>query len=999
MQITGKLALLSGGSGGETVAPSALASLPSDGNFAQQWHLNNTAPGELDLNVVDVWPAYTGSGVTAFVIDDGFDYSHPDLAPNYDTVLDYDFEEVDDDPFGDTTDDAHGTATMGLLGAARNDSGVVGVAYDADLVGYRVFSFISNRFITQIADAIESAADNGGDVVSMSLGSQYSANFFDRALDPAATAALQTAIDHAVDGGRDGLGTILVKSAGNGRHQTPPHNANASSWNADFKTVSVAATDAEGVVTFYSTPGANILVSAFGSLVPGSVVTSDRVGAAGYGPGDVTSSFNGTSAAAPMVSGLVALMLEANPDLGWRDVHEILANAARQVDDANANWVWNGADSWNGGGLHHSVDHGFGLIDAHAAVRLAEHWQDQSTSANLTAHSVGGPITPQIVPDDDPNGLQVTLVQDASVGQIEYVTLSLDLPHTRAADLIISLTSPSGTTTRLLDSNAGLADHPDTWTYTASGFRGEAGQGTWTVQIVDQFADRVGTLSDISLTLLGTPPDNDDTYIFTEAFSELAGGSGHATAILDDDGGHDVLNAAALTSSSSLDLEAGGGLLDGVLVTISGIEDLVGGDGTDSLLGDAADNLFFAGRGSDSLSGRSAADSLYGGSADDTVRGQSGDDRLYGDSGDDRLLAWFGQDLVVGGEGDDRLGGGSGQDSLSGQTGNDLLNGGSGSDWMFGGSGEDIFVISEAGDLAIEVAGEGARDLAVSNAADFSFSADSDLERGRINRAAGSASLAGNTADNSLLGNSAANALTGGLGDDILNGRGGSDILTGGLGRDSFVIDDSGDQVIELAGGGRDLLRAEISLASLPDQVEDFRAQGGHGAIDGIGNSLTNVMKGNSAANSLSGASGADRLEGRLGDDWLEGGSGLDKLYGGSGEDLLVMGAGDRGEGGSGADVFLLQSDLADPAGLAFQGVLQAGSAADALALATGTEAGVFAYIGAAAFDGLGNSQARFAGSGLVEIDSDGDATADLAARLDGVSLAGQLTGSDFLWW
>ncbi len=997
MQISNSSSPLSGGSGSELYAPSALASLPSDSNFAQQWHLNNTTPGELDLNLLEVWPSYSGSGVTAFVVDDGFDYSHPDLAPNYDPSLDYDFEEADEDPFGDPVEDSHGTATMGILGAARNDSGVVGVAYDADLVGHRVFSFISDRFITQIADAIETAADKGGDLVSMSLGSQYSSNFFDRALDPAAMANLQSAIDHAVDGGRDGLGTVLVKSAGNGRHQTPPHNANASSWNADFKTLSVAATDAEGLVTFYSTPGANILVSAFGSLVPGSVVTSDRVGAAGYDPGDVTSTFNGTSAAAPMVSGLVALMLEANPDLGWRDVHEILANSARQVDATNSNWVWNGADSWNGGGLHHSVDHGFGLIDAHAAVRLAEYWQDQSTSANLAQHSIGGLAAPQVVPDADPNGLQLSLVQDNSIGRIEYVTLQLDLPHTRAADLIISLTSPSGTTTRLLDTNAGLADHPGTWTYTASAFRGEVGQGTWSVQIVDQFAERLGTLSDISLTLLGTPPESDDTYIFTEAFSELAGGSGHSPTIFDDDGGHDLLNAAALTSDSSLDLTAGSGLLDGVPVTLSGIEDLVGGDGNDSLIGNDADNLFFAARGSDSLSGLSGADSLYGGSANDVVRGQSGDDRLYGDSGSDRLLAWFGEDLVAGGAGDDRLGGGSGQDSLYGGSGSDFLNGGSGSDLMAGGSGGDTFIVDQLGDFIIEFAGEGDSDLALSNAADFTFSEDSDLERGRINAAAGSASLTGNTVANSLLGNSAANVLSGEAGDDILNGRGGSDTLTGGLGKDTYVVDDDGDQVLEQAGGGRDLIRAEVSIGTLADQIEDFRAQGDHGAIDGIGNSLDNLMRGNSATNSLTGGSGADRLEGRLGDDWLTGGSGLDRLTGGSGADWLLLGNGDLGFGGSGADAFVIGSQVADPASLIFAGQLSTGTAADTLVLGSGLEVGSFAYIGAAAFDGLGNSQARFS-DGLLEVDHNGDSVADLGVQLTNLSQENQLTSSDFQW-
>ncbi len=320
---------------------SATQSLPSDPFFAQQWHLHNNQPGELDLNVTGVWPSYTGNGVTVAVIDDGFDYTHPDLAPNYNTSIDWDFEDADSDPSpsGGPTDDPHGTAVMGLVGAARNGADVVGVAYDSTLVGYRA------AFLNQVADAIRQAANVGADVVNMSIGSQQPGNFFDEALSAALAADLASAIDHAVDEGRDDLGTILVKGAGNGRDDNPPHNANAASWNANFKTISVAATDAEGVVAPYSTPGANLLISAFGSPLQGSIVTTDRVGNAGYAPGDVTTTFNGTSAATPMVSGVVALMLDANPGLGWRDVQDILAYSARQTGGGNT-WVENGTDTW-----------------------------------------------------------------------------------------------------------------------------------------------------------------------------------------------------------------------------------------------------------------------------------------------------------------------------------------------------------------------------------------------------------------------------------------------------------------------------------------------------------------------------------------------------------------------------------------------------------------------------------------------------------------------------
>ncbi len=1092
--------LQAGNSGSDGVAVSALDDLPSDSYFSQQWHLHNTAAGQLDLNVADLWPLVTGSGVSAVVIDDGFDYTHPDLAPNYNSAGDYDFEEEDGDPYGDPVNDSHGTATMGLVGAARNGTGVVGVAYDAELTGFRVYSYIGDRFVSQLGRAINQAATDGADLVSMSLSSQYSGNFFDHALDPTVVAALKTALDTAVDDGRDGLGLNIVKSAGNGRHLDPQHNANLSTLNSDFRTISVAATDAEGKITFYSTPGANILVSAFGSLVPGSIVTSDRVGADGYNAGDVTTTFNGTSAATPMVAGVVALMLEANPDLGWRDVQEILASSARFVDGSNPTWAWNTAIDWNGGSRHHSVDLGFGLVDAHAAVRLAEHWTGQETSTNLVERTAGGLATPLAVPDNDPNGVTVTITQDATVGRIEFVTLRVDLPHTRAQDLVITLTSPGGTSTTLLDSNAGYADHPDSWTYTAAGFRGESGAGTWTVKVVDQAADRAGTLNDIALTLHGTPPQTDDRYLFTEEFSSLAGGSGHSTAIVDLDGGRDQVNAAALTGDSHLDLAAGSGSLDGVAVTISGIEDLIGGDGDDSLFGDSSDNTLVGGRGADSLAGRSGSDALFGGSGDDllsisaqseigagetydggsgsdtlilhqatslpadaalvdievfyhygsnsgddlrgegqedlmlgrggadTLRGLDGDDRLfggtaadtlfahggqdrlYGDDGADSLFGGAGDDLIYGGSTGDQLAGVTGNDSLFGGQGNDKLNGGSGIDWAYGGSGSDVVTVDTAADLVFEGAGEGDHDVIRSEALSYSLQGGSGgyVEVANMISGAGPGNLTGNALRNTLGGNSATNSLSGLSGDDVLNGREGSDLMAGGSGDDTFVVDTQTDQVAELAGEGRDLVRAELDY-TLPDGtatgfIEMLRLQGNHGALSGAGNGLDNVLIGNTEANSLQGLVGDDRIFGGAGDDVLAGGSGTDQLRAHSGADTLMMESGNAAFGGSGADWFLFDGSNLGSGGTGrpilrdLDGVsLGAGNGADKLVFASGLEVGSFAYVGAAAFSG-GRSEARYDGSRRIEVDQDGDGTLDQAFLVDGVTDAGLLTASDFLW-
>ncbi|MEM6714561.1 MAG: S8 family serine peptidase [Cyanobacteria bacterium P01_C01_bin.147] len=659
-----------------TILPMSL-SLPLDPLFNSQWHLQNSTPGLLDLNIIDVWQDYTGAGVDIAIIDDAVQRNHPDLEANYSIAKDWDFENNDTDPSG-VDGENHGTAVAGIIGAnANNGIGGVGVAYDATIFGFEVSEWISNFLVSEIAQAIDYASGVQGlgheaDVVNLSYGTMFGDNYFDDFLNANGMQTLNTAIDHAVALGRDGLGTILVKSAGNSRDVN--HDTNASSWNANPHTISIAAVDQNGFVSGYSTHGAAVLVSAFGT--PGEVVTTDRLGAAGYNYwGDYTYRFNGTSAAAPMVSGVVALMLEANPNLGWRDVQDILAYSARHVGsevgfgisgNEEYAWTFNGADNWNGGGLHFSNDYGFGLVDAKAAVRLAETWDKiPETSANQ-ASVLSDFLDTAVTINPTGNAFSQYIGSNINIETVE-VELSFSQWYD-LGDLEVQLISPDGTTSILIDNSGENSDSATggftgRWEFFSHAFKSEGTQGTWTVKVFDADSPVVSpiAINDIDLTFKGDAFSADETFIFTDEYSDYAGLLSHSTAIAGGLG-NDTLNAAAVEASSIVDLMMGFGQIDGVNVSLSSIENVYTGDGHDSLRGNASNNRLSGMRGDDSINGESGADEVIGGEGNDFVIGGTGTDKVEGGDGDDFLVgvnpyAWNAgdteYDVLTGGNGAD----------------------------------------------------------------------------------------------------------------------------------------------------------------------------------------------------------------------------------------------------------------------------------------------------------------------------------------------------------
>lgn len=628
----------------------------NDPLFNAQWYLqNNGQTGGIrgiDLNVLPVWKDYSGAGVRVAVIDDGVDYLHQDLNDNYDAGADIDtFRRVNDgQPI--YVSDNHGTAVAGIIAAeAGNNKGSVGIAYDATFssirIDFEVGSLAHNLFALQQMSRFDVANNSWN--YEFPFGNNHLNRDFIR---------FENALESAAMNGRDDLGTVVVFSAGNDR-LTTGNNANYSNLTNSRYTIVVGAMTHTGVYSSYSNPGANLLVSAFGGDTAADLIlTTDRQGKAGYTLLDYDAEFDGTSAAAPMVSGVTTLMLQANPELGYRDVQEILAYSARQTDVKNSTWQINGARTWNGGGMHTSTDYGFGLVDAHAAVRLAETWDKQSTFYN--EQRVEGSQSPQTAIRD--NGAIASEISLRGAVDIEHVEVLVDIEHDRISDLELVLRSPNGTESVLMNRpgvtpfNArGVAQQDLKFTFSSTQFWGESSAGNWTLVVRDKVSQNEGTLKSWELRAYGEAPAINNTYIYTNEFARF--GTQAQRAVLQDGSGADTLNAAAVTSHQVLNLMPGGrSVIAGRNLKIAAntlIENAISGDGNDRLFGNAKANVLNGMRGNDGLVGAAGRDTLLGG---------VGHDALLGDSGNDSLLGGAGEDILGGGGGNDALMGGIGRD-------------------------------------------------------------------------------------------------------------------------------------------------------------------------------------------------------------------------------------------------------------------------------------------------------------------------------------------------
>src|SRR5690606_14048871 len=347
---------------------------------------------------------------------------------------------------------------------------------------------------------------------------------------------------------------ITVFSVGNSRMDGGDGNYNPIS-NSPW-VIGVAASDQAGGLASYSSPGANVLVSAPGSD-PASIITTDRLGAKGTNPnpspaGDYNAgnndayAFNGTSAAAPIVSGVVALMLEANERLGYRDVQEILVYSARRATFLDREFIhrqggklnvpldkaFNGSHDWIGVALRVSHNLGYGHIYGDAAVRLAESWMSLGTAANLVIEE--GQVAQRTLAVAA--GQQGTVTAGFSAPyRVEQITLTFDMQTTDLPAVTLELISPDGTVSRLinkpvlvLDDEPGrvalMPERLGAYVVNTAQHWGEDLAGTWLLRITNASDTETVQLEDWAITAYtaGEVDAARGVQIFTNEFVRFA---------------------------------------------------------------------------------------------------------------------------------------------------------------------------------------------------------------------------------------------------------------------------------------------------------------------------------------------------------------------------------------------------------------------------------------------------------------------------------------------
>ncbi|KAG0258013.1 pheromone processing endoprotease [Mortierella polycephala] len=441
-----------------------------DPGFRYQWHLHNTRDGH-DINVTGVWEqGINGSGVNVAIIDDGLDMTSEDLAPNFFKEGSWDFNDHTALPKPRLVDDLHGTRCAGEIAAAKNNLCGLGVAYGAKVAGLRILS-------GQITDVDEAAALNyrfqDNHIYSCSWGPPDDGKSMN-----GPKGVVLDAMVNGIKNGRSGLGSIYVFATGNGGSQDD--DCNFDGYTNSLYTISIGAIDRARRHPYYSETCSAQLAVTYSNGGGSAIYTCD------VGQRRCFGEHGGTSAAAPIAAGMIALVLSVRPDLGWRDIQYLLMNTAIPVSLNDTDWKTTAA----GRLFNHKF--GYGSLDAYALVEAAKRFQSLGPQTFLEPPVV---TVGRKIPQSDKgltSSLMITeqdLAEDGvQLGTLEHITVTVNIQHERRGDVEVFLRSPNN-----VESKLGARRRFDTsvngfvnWTFMTVKHWEEDPVGEWTLVVQDR---------------------------------------------------------------------------------------------------------------------------------------------------------------------------------------------------------------------------------------------------------------------------------------------------------------------------------------------------------------------------------------------------------------------------------------------------------------------------------------------------------------------------------
>ena len=506
---------------------------PQDDLYNQQWYLNHDGgtlltPGS-HVDAEQAWDITRGiRSIVVAIVDDAIDVNHPDFQGEGKIVAPRDFKDQDFLPMPTSSQESHGTACAGVAVAEETGSGIVGVAPGCALMPIRTSGFLDDR---TIEDLFNWTVDNGADVISCSWGA--AAVYFPLSLRQKA------AITNAATQGRDGKGCVILFAAGNANRpvnatiyeRSWPNNllSGPTRWLNGFAVhpdvMAISACNSLSRKSAYSNWGLNISVCApsnnappgawfretgyigtapeVKAFLPGrGIFTTDQLGQLGYHPGDYTRTFGGTSSACPVVAGVAALVLSANPDLKAAEVKNIVQQTADKIVDPDpdpqlglrmGNYINNGHSQW----------FGYGKVNAFKAVKAARESLVQKNT--IARRFTGENSISMMIPDNNPEGLE-SPIWISEVGTVKDIQVTVDISHEFLGDLEVSLTAPNGKTVLLQNRTLGGETNLKVTYYLETTpvlkqLLNQKTNGTWHLRVMDCVLQDTGMLNSWSLSL------------------------------------------------------------------------------------------------------------------------------------------------------------------------------------------------------------------------------------------------------------------------------------------------------------------------------------------------------------------------------------------------------------------------------------------------------------------------------------------------------------------